>query len=656
MKLRLLLLLVCFLAAAPAWARTNLEERADVKEAMAVLEQGNYVKARELAEKIVKKEPRNYCACYILGRAFLWGEGSLPRAHFYLSRAVDLIEHEWGERVDSAGPWRTHAMALQDLGEASGMMERYRDELKLLEKYDRLYVPKRPAEHGWPLMKLGRLNESRDRMNEVLRRSQDEDDRTTAYNTLGAIEFEARDVKQSRESYQRLVQEIRSHGWQMDSTFLRNLAEAETMLGNYARAEELLLEATGYENPYSYTNPWGDLAALYLPQGRFSELLSATRRMQAWAAMSAPFVENQTWAERQLTTAEVLLALGYDDVAETLLRRIVYRPDRNMATSSKAYITEAGTLGIYRNVLICRRERLREEMSWCTWRRYFENLTRLATLGQELEWVSERIAALVVAHDGLQWAVQTHQTGSIYGNWLVGDVNNLFGTGVVSAQVKRVLADPEHPTLEVEKPYLGAVLAEGLYLRGRRAAAEAALTGALEEVPPSQRLLHARLQAMLGQVAWQKGQRQQALDHYSKAFEMDAGVFRRLRMRIPARIESSGGPLATRAADYLRSSPRFFFHRDGFVVSLNQGGSGLSGTVLDHRGTRVASFSSPNKKDADETVRAFCARLHEFVFSARLDLSQSDINNLNGSNASSNLAREQLMKSLDMEPPKAPSP
>jgi hypothetical protein len=321
-----------------------------------------------------------------------------------------------------------------------------------------------------------------------------------------------------------------------------------------------------------------------------------------------------------------------------------------MGTSAKAYLTEAGAAAIYRNVLLCRRQRIKEEMSWCTWPRWFELVATLANVSQELDQITDRTAATVVANNGLREAVQRSETGSFYQGWLLPDVNRVFGPGVISAQVKRILADTGHQNLEVEKPFLLAVLAEAKFLTGSRTSARAALEEAIKNLAPAMVLLRARLEAELAETLWNQGERQEAMVHYGKAYELDGAVFRRLGTSIPVDISSGGGALSSRAAGYLRNSPRFFSSGSGFKVVVEDGATGLRATLTDPHGTRLASVTSPAKNNPDETVRAFCARFHEFVFSARLDLSQSDINSLNGSTASTTAAREDLMKTLNMQP------
>lgn len=631
-------------------ARENYELRADVKEAQAAMEAGKYIRARELAEAMLKQDSNNWAAAAILGHLYLYVEpGGLPRAQYYLEKARGQMRRAYGEPPDESGPYRTHWQILVDLITTAGHMDRYHDQLRLLDDYDRMYKPM-PEERGWTLMKLGRISEARRLMLGVLETSKEERPREVALNTLGALESESGNLRKSRDYKLQLLREIEQNGWTPECTFFRNLAELEAALGNYSRAEELLLESGKYPDAWAYTNPWGDLAELYLEQGRFPEVLSAIKRMEAWGATSVPIVVSQTWAERQTITATALLALGYDDVAEGLMRRIIYRPDRNMGTSAKAYLIEATSAAIYRNVLLCRRQRIKEEMSWCTWPRWFELAATLVNISQELDQVTDRTAAIVVANDGLEAGVQCSETGSFYQSWLLPDVNRVFGPGVVGAQVKLVMASSSHENLEVEKPFLNAVLAEGKFLNASRATARTALEAAIKDLAPAMVLLRARLEAELAQTIWGQGDEKQAMVHYANAYGLDGAVFRRLGMAIPADISSGGGSLAGKAAGYLRSSPRFFSSSSGFKVVVSEGATGLSAVVSDTHGTRLASVNSPTKNNPDETVRAFCARFHEFVFSARLDLSQSDINSLNGSTASTTAAREDLMKTLNMQP------
>ena len=82
------------------------------KEAYQLLQDGRFVKARETAQAILAGNTTSFVALYVMSYVYGSVEGSLPRAHYYLECAKDLLEKRWGQRMAAGGPWRWHIRVL----------------------------------------------------------------------------------------------------------------------------------------------------------------------------------------------------------------------------------------------------------------------------------------------------------------------------------------------------------------------------------------------------------------------------------------------------------------------------------------------------------------------------------------------------------------
>lgn len=86
-------------------------------------------------------------------------------------------------------------------------------------------------------------------------------------------------------------------------------------------------------------------------------------------------------------------------------------------------------------------------------------------------------------------------------------------------------------------------------------------------------------------------------------------------------------------------------------MSLSEAGGQLEARLLGPDGAVIARTVTPGRGDGVETARALCRSFHEAAFAPRVDLSQTDINSLDGSNAASTAVRERMLDSLGIGKP-----
>lgn len=612
------------------------------------------LEAREAANAYLATHPDSFAACLVIGLVDLHEEGDLPRAHYYLRRARELMERGYRRPWENGAPWRFYATTLMNLYSANMEMDRYADAIEALNAREAHFWPKEPGNYGWPLMKLGRIPEARLKIAEALQEA-DPGARMSALNTLGAIEGESDHPDQAYAVTEQLYALCHGGGARVDCTYIRNHAEHAQRLGRIPEAERLYLESSRFFSPYSFSNPWQDLALLYLEQQRFPEALDATKRMQSWAFRSRPLVGLSNWNYRQTITAALLLYCGSTDEALGIAKHLVELPDRHGSGSTQADVWEAGSQLFYHQVLQDALARDDEELSFAPWRKKPALWARRAGHAFAAASAGRRAARLLMAQSerlSQTLRVMTPNDVSMVpgGETLLPQV---VGSGVVEAETLRLLqrkgaaADRERGLLLL---FLGAARVARQDWRG----AVAALDWAERVLPAERALERTQLLALRAKALDELGERSSALRDLVGIMGRDAGAVRRFGLRLPCAIAAGGGAAAQKAAAMLQASPRLEPGRQGFRAVVEAGPSGgLQGGLDGPSGEVLCRFQVPPQKDPEELARTFCRLFHQRAFGPHIDLSQQQINSLTGSTLAAEGMQEQLKGLLGGEAPAA---
>jgi len=612
------------------------------------------LEAREAARDYLVTHPDSFVALLVTGTVCLEEDADLPRAYFYLIRAKKVLERRWPS-WDDTSPWRLYGRTLWALRVTCQRMERYEEALALMERSDEVFDPDRPAEHAWALMKLGRIGKAREAI-AAGRISPVEDEQLLALNSLGALESESDHPDEALEAFTRLYELQKKLGRQ-ECTFVRNLAEAYESVLNYPEAERYYLESARYFDPNSESNPWQDLASLYQDEGRLAEAADALKKMQAWTFRSKPVIDLDSWNHRQTLAASLLLRLGYTEEALTLARRAADRPDRHGYGSAQGEQWEASSLLFLRAVLLDRAARLEEESSWSPWR---------ARPGLAAAWAGDRLEAWSVGRRGARILMsQGWLADSLRGSgprtaiafpagegYLCGAV----GAGVAEAEIRRLLARTG-PAAERESPLLQLLLGQCLLEGGDARGALEALGIAERTLPRERGSFHDWLVALKARAHRSLGDSTATLADLAQLMERDPGLLRREGLALPVVLEAQGGRRAADAVERLARSPRLEPGRGGFRLTVSQNPTGALEAVLEGPdGAALARVRAPAAADDDSTVVAFCRLFHRKAFAPRVDLSQADINSLEGSTLAGEAARDALKGILGTTEPEPTRP
>ena len=588
-----------------------------------LIERQRYVRAREESEKYLKEHPSSYVAHLVLGMAQHYGEANFPMALFHVSRALELFETREGAEPTPSQPWRWHARILIALTRAHGDLEHYDEQLAFMYRYNELYTPQLKAELAWPLMKKRKFDEARAAVQEGLATG-DPYQIERAKNALCAIEFEAGDDVKSYEVCAEAVEYARIHFGTPTAVDLGNYAEAARSVFQFDEAERLLTEASKSGLSW-YGNPWLELADLYMRAGRFAEALSSLREVPRHRASRPAHVRNADRNEARRSLAAFLLLMGRPDEALRITGKAAVLPDRRAHNSRDPLQDRSIVALLDRQARLMMAELTVERAAALPFYSRWWARAKACWLSFEA-WMSARQAARFLNDEARlvgTFAIGTARS-AVMPPWLLGELIDTLGPGVVRAAVERVGTEDDR---EGAVGYYDAVLAEVALEQRRYDDAIEHARRSLDALQPGDAVLAERVRAVL---ARSLADARQSAALYEKVLAVDPGLFRRLRWALPVDVRSSDAAIDRHLAKAVMRSPRFERSKDGLQIQVDGAQVclfGLTGTVWG---------CSEAELEEDDTARHHEQRIldsfHEEIFSPRVDLSRIDINSLDGSN------------------------
>ena len=611
------------------------------REAWLFAEAGRHIKAREMADAILKKHPDSFVAHMVIGYVNHYAEADFPRALFYLERALALFEQRYGDSPDLSRPWRWHANLLKELANVHGTLEHYSERLAFIAKFNLLYEPDMIADRAWPLMKLGRYKEAREAAASGLAMAERPSQRAIALNALCAIEFEAGNDGASYIACKRAVDEGRSGGLDVTAVDLTNFAESSRSLFKLDEAERIGLEASELEVSW-YGNPWVELAELYTREGRYAEALGALKRVPQYRAQRPPHVRDADRNETRRAIASCLLVTSRAEDAIAVTDRALVLPDRR-AHNSRDPAQDRVVIAL----LDRRAKRLLAEQR-------LEAASALPFYERPKAWLSAlylRVRALpakalverLLRDDGRLSGIFRIGTAAsaILPPWLAGELVDVLGAGVVHEVLSNARARDERTGASA---YYDAFDAEVALSAGEEERALTLAQRSAAQLAPGELLLRARTLAIGAEAARRLGKGTTATEFYEEAFLADPGVFRRLELEVPVRFEARGDRVAELAVSRLSGSPLLDEADGGLILRVQADRSQGSACLIGHDKSEIACGRASAKAvdDADVLAKKLVDDFHEKAFAPRIDMGQSDINSLDGTN----LVRDDALKTL----------
>lgn len=623
-------------------------------EAWRASEDGHYVRARELSEAILRANPRSYAGHYVLGVALHYGEADLARSIFHLKESIRLFEQRQGPEPAMDAPWRWHMAALRELAYSLAEIDHPAEELAILDRFDKAYVPKRLAHRIWPLMKLRRYDDARAAARFAIATTTEERQKRLARGDLCGAEFEAGDRRATYKACTDALADHRSQPRGGQITF-SNASEAARSMFRYDEAERLLQESTKRADLDSWGNPFQQLASLYLSEGRIPEAIAALKGGQDLRMRRAAWLDQHGRAHLDQTIASLLLVVGEAARAVDVARRALIRPDRQGTHSEAKQQTVAASAILYALALRADAARLEEEAVSAGLRASLS--LRWQALRRHLAaWREERRAATLLADERfLEASLRPYYAGGIaLDQWLVAELVRIVGPGVALAAIAGARrAESE----AVARVYLDVYEAEAEYRRGHWRAVLELVQRTSAALPKAEALLHGRLAAIGAEAARRSGRSDESTALFSIALTRDPGVLRRVDVRLPVRIEHDSSDVARLGASMIRSSPRFRSSSGGHVVNLESNAAGARACLLGprHEVIQCAEHPASRNETAHESARRLVGEFHRVAFAVKTDLSQADLTTLDGS-PTAGRADRQIRSLLDRLGPNPPPP
>ncbi len=590
----------------------------------------HYIDARELAEQVIRTNPRSFVGHFVLGYVHHMGEANAPRALFHLRQALDLYTAAWGNPPIPGSPWRWHARLLQELAFVEGELEHYDEQLAYIARYNEIYEPDMLGEAAWPMMKMRRFDDAR-AVARAAQRSGEGWQTEVALNALCAIEFEAGDEQRSHEACRAALDLHGADPDRQSAVDFTNFAESSRSLFRLDEAEEIGLLATRAQ-PSWYGNPYVELAELYTREGRFPEALDMLQHVNPYRLQRPPHVQDVDRNEARRALAEFFIVVGRGEDAVRITTKAVLAPDRR-GHNSRDPAQDLAVAAVLDRV--ARRIRAEDLEAAALGEPFLDRTIAFgrASLERLDAWTSGRQAARALADTSrLVGIFQIGRARSgILQPWLAGELASILGPGVTIEALRRARADDPR---EGAGAYYDSFEAEAALLGGDPARAYELAERARASLGPAEALLRARTSAVAARAAMEDGYPQRALAAYDEAFQIDPGIFVRLGWPVPVRIVSRGGAIAEETADVLSGSPRFEIADIGLNVEIEADAT---------RGQACMSASSGGvigcaelQRNASESADEFAARLARALvataFAPRIDLSQTDASGLDGSN------------------------
>lgn len=383
--------------------------------------------------------------------------------------------------------------------------------------------------------------------------------------------------------------------------------------------------------------------------------MSSLKKTHEWRFSQEPFLAQQTWAQDQHVSAELLLHLGETRRALELTELITERPDRQGGDSIQSDQKEAGTLMLYRSVAQAEAARLEESQTWQSGLAWWKAILERQKLLNEIHVAAIKVRSLASNNDRFSASLRPYYAPGtfIMTDWHRPDLVSVYGAGVAAEALSEVYEDPSE-NFELEKPALEVVRAEIAWSRGDEDDAIEILKATIPELGEAKGVLRARAQARLVGLLFDEGRFDEAMEYGVLVLDTAPAMFRHLDISLPVRLESDGSDKANQIVKKIRKSPRFHANDRGFPIKVRSSSGNLIATFSSPHNSLLAEVSVPAVKrkvkkqvekqtsdnDAEvepeaeeelDPVEDLVALFHKKAFAPRLDLSQSDVNSLDGS-------------------------
>lgn len=591
------------------WAvEGNLTVTPEERAVLGELDREKYIKARELAQQILAKQPRSFVATWALAVVHHEEEGNYARALYHVSRAEELL------RAQGLDP-QWHAKVIKQKIETLGEMDRTDEQIAELDRLARLYPPGWPSRKIWPLIKEHRFDEAK-ALAESLVSSEDPGERVSALNGLLTLEEEQRHREAAFQAGRTAVERF------PNSCILhRNAGVLAWERFKPQLAEEWLLRGATATDVDCGGSPYSDLAWHYLLAGEINQAVSALKK-----ANGVPVRRKDRAYQgilRRALLADLVYVLGKVEEAERLAQVVYEQPERVGQTSNSAAMARlTRTLRYW--LALDARANLEEERA--SYRHLGSGATKRARIALARWEVRRALFQLSVDANALITITRPNLSDVHVARWTVGALVEILGPGVMTTAVAKARElDAEYPEAT---PYLDALSGEIAFRTGELDEALRYAERALAGLPSADGLIRWYVMTWQADALWREGDRARARAAYHEVLQKLPSTVRILDLAIPVEITHDGSARAEEVAEAVGDSPRFRSSSEGFKIYVSAAGKSVTTCLTDRNGLQFACATSEG--DTAAALDAF----HAAAFSPKVAVTQADLSSLDGSTSS----------------------
>ena len=213
--------------------------------------------------------------------------------------------------------------------------------------------------------------------------------------------------------------------------------------------------------------------------------------------------------------------------------------------------------------------------------------------------------------------------------WYAGNLGDILGHGVIAKAMAEAQALEKDFPKKIDLIFK-AHRGETAWRKGDLGLAISTGETLLKGLPRETRLLRMRVRAWLADSYRQQGRLDEASTHYHQVLDFYPTVLRHLKIPVPVTFLANSGR-TEEIRSRLEGSPRL-------VETSRQASLSVLKTMERHRAsawkarnfTDVPAQRLPMKEADDDPLAASIDRFHDQVFAPRIELTQSDINSLDG--------------------------
>ena len=293
------------------------------REAIQSVAKGKYVKARELAEKILQDQPESIPALLALAEVYHKGEAHLPRALFHVRQVRKLLHRRGLANPDDGDSREWYLRALELEYHILRDLDQAENQLRVVQLIEQLYEPL-PWLKVWPLFKCKRLDEAEEALQQCEKTGRW---RLHSLNSRCALEEQRGRRVPTYEAGLLMTKAIPG-----SAVLWSNLGGAAQYAFLQEEAKSAYLKAVKLPVDFHGT-AYRSLALLYLQQGRFPAALDALKKGQKQRAQRKAHTLQQDQTKMDRTIGLLLLALGKSEQAARFTQRAILKPDRTGSTT-----------------------------------------------------------------------------------------------------------------------------------------------------------------------------------------------------------------------------------------------------------------------------------------------------------------------------------